>query len=65
MAYNRDQWIASFEDQLTILRPHLTQRVLSAVSLTAWHTQGTKGEDPIAVARSVSKTLDKPASPKR
>jgi hypothetical protein len=35
VAYNKDQWTSSFEDQMTILRPHLTARVLATMSLTA------------------------------
>ena len=59
MAYNKDQWIGSFEDQLAILRPHLTLRVLATMSLSAWHEHGTKDEDPIKSAREWSKSLDK------
>ena len=62
MAYNKDQWISSFEDQLTILRPHLTQRVLTTMSLAAWHARGRKEEDPIEAARQVSKSLDRPST---
>jgi hypothetical protein len=58
MAYNKDQWISSFEDQLSILRPHLTQRVLATMSLAAWNAHGTKDHDPIVVARELSKLLD-------
>lgn len=62
MAYNKDQWISSFEDQLSILRPHLTPRVIDTMSLAAWHAHGRKDEDPIEAARKVSATLDaKPA----
>jgi hypothetical protein len=60
VAYNKDQWISSFEGQLTIRRPHLTQRVLATMSLAAWHAHGRKDEDPIETARKVSMTLDKP-----
>jgi len=59
VAYNKDQWIASFEDQLSILRPHLTQRVLGTMGLAAWSAQGLRGADPIVTARAVSKELDK------
>ena len=58
MAYNKDQWISSFEDQMAILRPHLTPRILGSMSLAAWHQRGRKDEDPIAAARAVSKALD-------
>jgi hypothetical protein len=58
-AYNRDQWIESFEGQLAILRPHLTQRVLSTWSLAAWHAHGTNGADPIKVAQGVSVEMDR------
>lgn len=56
MAYQKDQWISSFEDQLSILRPHLTARVLGTMSLAAWHQHSA--EDPIKVARALSKVLD-------
>jgi hypothetical protein len=62
VAYNKDQWISSFEDQLTILRPHLMQRILITMSLAAWHAHGRKDEDPIESARKVSKSLDKQSS---
>lgn len=58
MAYNKDQWIASFEGQLAILRPHLTERVLRTMSLPAWHEFGTNDVDPLDVARELSKLLD-------
>ena len=60
MAYNKDQWISSFEDQLAILRPHLTVRVLATMSIAAWHECGMKDEEPIKSARELSKALDKP-----
>jgi hypothetical protein len=59
VAYNKDQWISSFEDQLSILRPHLTQRVLATMSLAAWNAHGRKDEDPIEVARELSRLLDR------
>jgi hypothetical protein len=58
MAYNKDQWVSSFEDQLTILRPHLTARVLATMSLAAWNSHGRKEEDPIQAAREWSKSID-------
>ncbi len=58
MAFNKAQWIESFEGQLAILRPHLTVRVLAAMSLSAWHSRGAKGEDPIKAAKEESKVLD-------
>ncbi len=58
MAYNKDQWIASFEGQMAILRPDLTARLLGTMSLAAWHQRGRKDEDPIQAARAVSKQLD-------
>ena len=66
MAYNKDQWISSFEDQLTILRPHLTIRVLATMGLSAWHAHGRNDEDPIKAARELSKAMDRQAkaSPK-
>jgi hypothetical protein len=60
MAFNKDQWIESFEGQMAILRPHLTARVLATMSLSAWHSQGCKGQDPVNVAREASKALDQP-----
>lgn len=65
MAYRKDQWTASFEGQLSILRPHLTPRVLTTMSLAAWQQFGTRDADPIQAARDWSKSLDrpKPASP--
>jgi hypothetical protein len=58
LAYNKDQWISSFEDQLAILRPHLTARILTTMSLSAWHQHGRKDEDPVKAAREWSKSLD-------
>ena len=65
MAYQKDQWMTSFEGQLAILRPHLTQRVLTTMALQAWHRHGTS--DPIQAARSVVTELTSAASaaPKR
>jgi len=60
MAYDKQQWMDSFEGQLAILRPHLTSRVLATMSLQAWHQFGLENEDPIKVARELSKLLDKP-----
>jgi hypothetical protein len=62
MAYNKQQWIESFEGQLAILRPHLTTRVLATMSLQAWHQFGVDSEDPINVARELSKLLDRQAA---
>jgi hypothetical protein len=58
VAYNKDQWTSSFEDQMTILRPHLTARVLATMSLAAWHRHGRKDEDATKAAREWSKSLD-------
>jgi len=58
MAFNKDQWIDSFQSQLAILRPHLSERVLASMSLSAWHGRGRKDEDPIEAARQESKALD-------
>jgi hypothetical protein len=63
VAYNRNQWIESFEGQLSILRPHLTGRVLASMSLAAWHKQGLKDEDPIKAAKELSKSLDQSGKP--
>ncbi len=56
--FNRDQWIESFEGQLSILRPHLTPRVLGTMSLAAWHEFGRAEVDPIRAAKELSKVLD-------
>lgn len=63
--YRRDQWISSFEGQLSILRPHLTARVLASMSLGAWRQHGTRGVDPIEAAREESAAIDRrlPAPP--
>lgn len=58
MAYNRDQWMQSFEGQLQILRPHVGDRLMATISNSAWHSRGVKGEDPIAAAKVESKALD-------
>jgi len=63
MAYNKAQWLSSFEDQLSLLRPHLTPRVLATMALAAWARHGQT--DPIAAAREVSRALDPPAAPER
>jgi hypothetical protein len=57
--YNKRQWEESFEGQLSILRPHLTLRLLNSFSVAAWHKHGTKGEDPIKTAKAVSAAMDK------
>jgi hypothetical protein len=58
MAYNKDQWIESFEGRLQILRPHLTGRVLGTISNAAWRSRGARGEDPIKAANAASADLD-------
>lgn len=58
MAYNRDQWVESFEGQLQILRPHMTRRLMTSISNMAWHRRGTKGEDPIKAAKAESADMD-------
>jgi len=60
MAYDKTQWRESFEGQLSILRPHLSTRLLETLSLTAWTRRGTKDVDPIEAAREASKALDAP-----
>ena len=60
MAYQKDQSMTSFEAQLAILRPHLTQRVLTTMALQAWHRHGTT--DPIEAARHVVTELTSSAS---
>jgi hypothetical protein len=58
-SYNKAQWIESFEGQLCILRPHLTPRILQAMSLSAWHRHGLVDEDPVKAAKEWSRSLDK------
>jgi hypothetical protein len=60
MKYNKDQWISSFEDAMVGLRPHTTGRVMTSISLMAWHKYGTKDVDPKAAALEWSKSMDKP-----
>jgi hypothetical protein len=60
--FNRQQWMDSFEGQLSILRPHLTPRVLTTMSLAAWHEFGANGEDPIKAARALHDALGPSAS---
>ena len=59
MAYNKDQWISSFEDQMVKLRPHLTVKLLTTMGFSAWHKYGTKDEDPGKAAREWSKEMDR------
>jgi hypothetical protein len=59
VAYNREQWIESFEGQLSLLRPHLSGRVLTTMSLSAWLKYSS--EDPIKAAKEFSKSLDQGA----
>jgi hypothetical protein len=49
--YNKDQWIASFEDAMVKLRPHMSARVLDTLALTMWHKHGRAGDDPHKAAR--------------
>jgi hypothetical protein len=56
-SFNQRQWIESFEGQLSILRPHLTSRVLDTLSLSAWHQHGTKGVEPLKAAKAVHADL--------
>lgn len=52
VAYNEQQWIESFEGQLSLLKPHLTERVLATMSHMAWQQYGRKDEDPISAAKA-------------
>ena len=66
MAYRKDQWIDSFEGQMSILRPHLTARLLTTISTAAWHKHGARDVDPIVAAREESAWMDKQkAKPKK
>ena len=58
MTYNKDQWVESFEGRLQILRPHLTSRVLEAMSNAARRRRGARGEEPIEAANAASAELD-------
>lgn len=58
MAYNKDQWRSSFEGQLAMLRPHLSDRLLGTLSLSAWHGRGSKQVDPVQAAKAVSQEMD-------
>lgn len=46
-----------------LLRPHLTERILTTMGLAAWHEQGRNDNDPIEAARIVSAALDKSGTP--
>jgi len=48
-------WGLSFDGQLTIRRPRLTEGILATMGLAAWHVRGRKDEDPTEAARVVSK----------
>lgn len=58
LKYNSIQWRESFEGQLAILRPHLTLRVLTTMSIAAWNEFGTKDVDPVKAAKACSAALD-------
>ena len=58
MEYNKQQWMSSFEDKLSTLRPHLTLRMVGQFSLSAWFSHGTKGIDPVKAAKEESERLD-------
>lgn len=59
MNYNQIQWRDSFESQLSLLRPHLTPRLLETISIAAWNEYGTKDIDPVKAAKVRSAELDK------
>ena len=59
LKYNSLQWRETFEGQLGLLRPHLSVRVLDAMSLQAWNEFGTKDVDPVKAAKTCSAELDK------
>ena len=65
MAYNKAQWMESFEGQLSILRSHLTPRLLATMSLTAWHQHGRRDEDPIKAARAWHEANSAPAAARK
>jgi hypothetical protein len=55
MVYDKSDWLTSFEDYLSILRPHLTGERSSAIALIAW--KGHHGIEPIRAARLVAEEL--------
>ena len=57
--YNKNQWIASFEDAMLKLRPHITTRILTTIGLMAWNQKGTEGTDPALAALEWSASMDK------
>lgn len=63
MAYNKHQWIESFEGQMSLLRPHLGGRVLTTMSLQAWSRFGE--HDPVQVAKEAAALLAQPKSAPR
>jgi hypothetical protein len=63
VAYNKAQWIESFEGQLSLLRPHLPEKVLATMGNAAWHNVGVADADPIEAARALSKLLDAQEAP--
>ena len=58
MIYNKDQWISSFEDVISGLRPHLTARMLGTITLMAWQRYGAKGQDPKSAAEAWSVSMN-------
>jgi len=58
MAYDKHQWRSSFDGQLAMLRPHLSDRMLANFSLSAWQSRGSKDEGPVQAAKLMSKELD-------
>lgn len=61
--YRRDQWVTSFEGKMSILRPHLTGRMLGTISASARQQHGTKGVEPIQAARDESAAIDRRQKP--
>jgi hypothetical protein len=55
MVYEKCDWLTSFEDYLSMLRPHLTGERSSAIALIAW--KGHHGIEPIRAARLVAEEL--------
>lgn len=64
MAYDKQQWIDSFEGRLAILRPHLSERVLGSIAIAAWHRHGVRGEEPVKAAQAESVAIDAAAAKK-
>lgn len=57
--YRRDQWVRSFEGQMSVLRPQRGLAQLKTESASAWKSAGRKGVDPIQAANDWSAAIDR------